>query len=184
MDNVFKHVKSTIFKFANSLSSSPLDLIIHERMKDGNLSPDLRLIKNAELMETMFNLIGQLRESHALFINGQHLEWNALLLRLYHIHCCSDAIVEVIPLTELKIFCDSGVIVDNKHERHPADDIKYVKKLLTQNKRYSHFAFRRFEDNLIVMEVQMGNHICDLLMIDLRPYSPGKTGVTQYLINL
>jgi hypothetical protein len=38
----------------------------------------------------MFNLVGRLRESHALFINGQHLEWNVLLLRLYHIHRCSN----------------------------------------------------------------------------------------------
>jgi hypothetical protein len=41
MGDVFNHVKSSIFKFANGLSTSPLDLTIHERMKDGNYSPDL-----------------------------------------------------------------------------------------------------------------------------------------------
>jgi hypothetical protein len=34
------------------------------------------------------------------------------------------------------------------------------------------------------MEVQAGGQIRDLFMIDLRPYSPGKTGLIQYLINL
>jgi hypothetical protein len=74
MDKVFEHKRSTIFTFANRLRTSPLNLTIHERMSDGNYSPVLYLIENVELMETMFDTVGQLTESHALFINGQHLK--------------------------------------------------------------------------------------------------------------
>jgi hypothetical protein len=54
---------------------------MRERMENGQFSPTKRLINNADLMETMHNLVGSEVESHALFINEQHMEWNTLLLR-------------------------------------------------------------------------------------------------------
>jgi hypothetical protein len=155
---------------------------MREHMKDDMFNPVVQVIFNAELMETMFNLVGPLRESHALFINEQHVEWNILLLRLYHIHCQSQAMVDLIPVKLLKELCDSGIIVDNIHKYDPVDDVECVEHLLTRIARYTRFAFNRFEDNSIVMEVIADSKISDLLIIDIRLYSPGRTGLMNYTL--
>jgi hypothetical protein len=75
-----------------------------------------------------------------------------------------------------------GCANDNNHKHDPMSDVKYVGQLLTQSERYSRFAFRKFEDNLSIMVVHTAGHIADLLMIDLRPYSPGRTGLMVYMV--
>jgi serine/threonine protein kinase len=74
------------------------------------------------------------------------------------------------------------MIVDNNHKYDPADDVEWVEQLLARSNRDSRFAFNRFENNLIVIEVQTQGITSDLLMIDLRPYSPGRTGLMNYIV--
>jgi serine/threonine protein kinase len=183
MNTVFDYKRATAFTYAGPAQKPPYNFVVYERLVDGNYNPDIYLIHEAELMETMFDTVGRMRETHALFINGQRLKWTVLLLRLYHIHKITKSKIEVVPLTIMNDMCNAHIIVDRLHEDHPVNDVRYIKDLLTKLSRYAQFAFRRFEDNNIVMEVQVGNRLRDLFMIDLRPYSSGKTGLVQYMIN-
>jgi hypothetical protein len=94
-------------------------------------------------METMINIVGSLSESHALFINNQHVEWDISLLRLYYIHCASyGAVVGIISLAFVQGVCDVRLIVNNKHEHDPVGDFTQVKYCLTQGIRYEKICFK------------------------------------------
>jgi hypothetical protein len=133
-------------------------------------------------METMSNIVSSLSELHALFINGHRVKWDILFLRLWHIHCKTDAIVQLIPLSILQGMCDAEQINNDRHGHDPDSDVTCVEQLLTRCARYSETSFNRFEDNLIVMCMQRGECTYDLKIIDLRPDSPGRTGLMEYMV--
>jgi hypothetical protein len=106
-----------------------------------------------------------------------------LLISLYWIDWHGNAQpILLIPVEMMQSLRNQKILTNLEYIDDPVGNFNNYNSLMRLCDEYSESCFGRFENDCNIFRVRSGNKFIDLKMIDLKPYSPGRTGRMDFIV--